>query len=159
MICVLIRLIGLTLTVALFVACGFQCITNPAVTSAMLARSNFPKLLQLAGVQHTLTAEEYTLIVQGTGAALVGFSLFVVLGVGRSFFAFLLAVLFAAVTVVFHINLSNPMSISEANALHVAKNVSIVGALLFVTGTPSRCSKSGKPQAAQERPRKSQKCD
>lgn len=128
----LVRYFGLILILLIFVVTGLQNIQNPTVAASLLAKSNLPKLLQLAGVEYRLRPTDYALLVQASGAAFVGFSLFVLLNVGRGFFAFLLALCTIAVTVIFHVNLKSPTTMSNAEFFHLLKNVSITGAMFFI---------------------------
>nr|CCD15835.1 unnamed protein product [Trypanosoma congolense IL3000] len=132
--CSLIRYLGLIFLLAVFVASGFSCVSNPSASAMMLAKSNLPQLLRMAGVKYRLNAAEYTMIVQGLGASFIGFSLLILLGVGRSFFAFLLALIVALLTVVFRIDLKNPAKMSEADAFNVLRDAAIFGGLLIVAG-------------------------
>lgn len=131
-----LRYIGLLCILAVYIASGLQKITQPALSAALLAKSNFPRMLNVVGV--TLTPHEYTYLIQATGAIFVSFSLFILLGVGRSFFSFLLAIGTVIITLAFHVNLENPQETSEEQLQHVFKNLSIVGAFLFVSGSGHR---------------------
>ncbi|KAF8276981.1 hypothetical protein BCY84_18964 [Trypanosoma cruzi cruzi] len=133
-----IRYIGLVQILLIFIASGFQQISNPAVSAALLAKSNFPKMLKMAGVGYRLSASEYTTLIQASGALFLGFSLFILLGVGRCFFAFMLALSTVLVTIAFHVDPENPAKTSNTDFFHVLKNISIVGALLFVAGSGQR---------------------
>ncbi|KEG13555.1 DoxX [Trypanosoma grayi] len=143
-----IRYIGLVLILIVYIASGLQNISNPSVSAALLAKSNFSKMLQMMGVDYTLRAADYTAVVQATGAVFLGFSLFILLGVGRCFFAFMLALATAVVTVTFHVNLENPLRISDNDLFHCMKNISVIGALLFVAGSGHRTHRY--TQACQE---------
>ncbi|KAH9577588.1 hypothetical protein LSM04_008760 [Trypanosoma melophagium] len=133
-----LRYLGLFLILAVFITSGLQEIVNPSIGAALLAKSNFPQMLQMLGVQYRLHAADYTAIIQATGAIFLGFSLFILLGVGRGFFAFMLAMGTIVVTLAFHVNLENPMATRESEVFHIMKNLSITGALLFVAGSGHR---------------------
>ncbi|ORC93597.1 DoxX [Trypanosoma theileri] len=133
-----LRYLGLLFILAVFIASGLQQIVNPSVGAALLAKSNFPQMLQMLGVQYRLRAVDYTAVIQATGAVFLGFSLFILLGVGRGFFAFMLALGTIVVTIAFHVNLENPRATTENDLFHVMKNLSITGALLFVAGSGHR---------------------
>ncbi|AAZ10844.1 uncharacterized protein TEOVI_000666300 [Trypanosoma equiperdum] len=129
---------GLIFLLTVFIASGVQIMMYPTSGAMMLAKSNFPKLLEMAGIQYRLSVAEYTMVVQGIGASCIGFSLLMLLGVGRSFFAFLLAVLVSLLTLAFHIDLRAPTKMSETNAFQVLKNAAIFGGLMFVAGSSGR---------------------
>ncbi|RNF10349.1 DoxX [Trypanosoma rangeli] len=130
-----IRYFGLILILIPFIAAGFQLISNPAVSAVLLAKSNFPKMLKMAGVEYRLSASDYAVLTQAFGALLLAFSLFILLGVGRCFFALLLVISTFVLTVAFHVNLDDPMKITDSDLFQLMKNVSIIGALLFVAGS------------------------
>lgn len=146
-----LRYTGLMLIVAIFIVSGLFKITDPGVGAAMLAQSNFPHIVSLAGVQ--LDAEQYRLIIQATGVIFVSFSLFILLGVGRSFFAFLLAMGTVFITVCFFVDLDDPLGATVEKQQRCMSNLAIVGGFLFIagSGTRSRQYAQARERAAQEK--------
>lgn len=132
----LIRYTGLVLIVLIFIASGVHKLAAPSVGAALLAKSNFPRMLSWVGL--SLSAPQYISLIRVTGVIFVSFSLFILLGVGRSFFAFLLAVGTVVITVAFYIDFDHPEYTKEENVQHILKNMAIVGALLFVSGSGHR---------------------
>ncbi|KPA82256.1 putative mitochondrial hypothetical protein [Leptomonas pyrrhocoris] len=132
----LIRYTGLALIVLIFIASGVQKLAAPSIGAALLSKSNFPRMLSWVGL--SLSPSQYLNLIRATGAIFVSFSLFILLGVGRSFFSFLLAIGTVVITIAFHVDLDAPASTSEENAQHVLKNVALIGALLFVSGSGHR---------------------
>ncbi|RNF14407.1 DoxX [Trypanosoma conorhini] len=139
-----IRYLGLILILLIFIATGFQHISNPSVSAALLAKSQFPRMLKMTGVEYRLSASDYALFIQASGALFLAFSLFILLGVGRCFFALLLAMSTLLLTVAFHVNIDDPMRISNNDLFQLMKNLSIVGALLFVAGSGQRSHRYSK---------------
>lgn len=131
-----IRYTGLVLILLVFIGSGVQKLATPSVGAALLAKSNFPRMVAVTGI--TLSPSDYIHLIRATGVIFVSFSLFILLGVGRSFFAFLMAIGMVIITAAFYLDLDNPSATSEANVQHIFKNVSIIGALLFVAGSGHR---------------------
>lgn len=125
--------IGLMMMMSLYILSGISNITNPEAGAAVLFGSNFPLMLSKVGI--TLNRDEYILLVRASGVIFLSLSLFILLGVGRCFFVFLLAVCTAVITVAFHVNLEDPMDTSMENQFHFMKNTAIIGSLLFVSGS------------------------
>lgn len=134
----LLRFVGLILLLTIFIASGYFKIVAPKDQAAYLSKSNFPlifnEVTKLAGVSYKLAPQDYVLIIQAAGGIFVSLSAFIILGVGRSFFAFLLALGTAFITVCFHLNITNPALTSKDDQVHVLKNLAIIGGLLYVAG-------------------------
>lgn len=148
----LIRYSGLVLIVLVFVASGVHKLAAPSVGAALLSKSNFPRMLSLVGV--SLSPPQYVSLIRATGVIFVSFSLFILLGVGRSFFSFLLAMGTIVITVAFFVDFDHPESTSEENWQHILTNLSIVGALLFVAGSGHRSRRYIEAKVASEENRK-----
>lgn len=132
----LMRYTSLVLIVLIFIVSGIYKLAVPSVGAALLAKSNFPRMLSWVGV--TLSPPQYVSLIRATGAIFVSFSLFILLGVGRSFFSFLLAMSTIVITIAFYIDFDRIEDTSEENVQQILKNISIVGALLFVSGSGHR---------------------
>ncbi|CAJ1007797.1 hypothetical protein Q4I28_003110 [Leishmania naiffi] len=148
----LLRYTGLTLVLLVFITSGIDKLASPSVGAAQLAKSKFPRMLAAMGA--TLSPSEYIHLVRGTGVICVCFSLFILLGVGRSFFSFLMAIGMIISTVAFYVDYDYPLAITEGNIQHMLKNMSVAGALLFVSGSGHRsrrytqaCDAKGNTQA------------
>lgn len=148
----LIRYTGLVLIVLIFIASGVHKLAAPSVGAALVAKSNFPRMLSLVGVK--LSPPQYVSLIRATGVIFVSFSLFILLGVGRSFFSFLLAVGTVIITVAFFIDFDHPEKTSEENVQRIMANLSIVGALLFVAGSGHRSRRYIEAKVASEESRK-----
>ncbi|EPY28542.1 DoxX [Strigomonas culicis] len=151
----LIRYLGLILILIPYIGSGLQKITNPAVGAALLAKSNFPKMLALGDIH--LGMSEYIYLIQATGVIFLTFSLFILLAVGRSFFCFLMAIGTLIITVAFHMNWENPLETSEQDLIHVSKNLALTGAFLFVCGSGHRSRKYSRAHAEVEKQQSSKK--
>lgn len=136
------RFIGLVFLVAVFVASGLNKILTPTEPAGYLAKSNFPLIfneaLKLVDLKYKLTTQDFILLIRVTGGIFVSFSAFIILGVGRSFFSYLLALFLAFITVSFHVSLPNVAATSVNDQIQVLKNLAIIGGLLFVAGSGSR---------------------
>ncbi|EPY40060.1 DoxX [Angomonas deanei] len=149
----LLRYVGLILILAIYVVSGLHKIMDPSAGAAMLAKSNFPKMIAPLGV--VLGMEEFIYVIQATGVIFLSFSLFILLGVGRSFFSFLMAIGTIIITVAFFVNLDDPLNVTEENGIHIMQNLGLVGGFLFVAGSGHRSQKYSKAhQEAQHNAKK-----
>ncbi|KAK7200762.1 hypothetical protein NESM_000134400 [Novymonas esmeraldas] len=144
----LLRYTGLILVLLIFIASGVHKLAAPSVGAALLAKSNFPRMLAVIGV--SLSPSEYVHVIRATGVIFVSFSLFILLGVGRSFFSFLMAIGTVIITVAFYIDLDHPSATTEENMQHILKNISITGALLFVSGSGHRSRRYSQARVSSE---------
>lgn len=148
----LIRYTGLVLVVLIFIASGVHKLAVPSVGAALLAKSNFPRMLSWVGL--SLSPPQYVSLIRATGVIFVSFSLFILLGVGRSFFSFLLAMGTIVITIAFYIDFDHIEDISEENVQHILKNISIIGALLFIAASGHRSSRYIEAKVANEENKK-----
>ncbi|CAG9582085.1 conserved hypothetical protein [Leishmania major strain Friedlin] len=142
----LIRYVGLVLVLLFFITNGIDKLAAPSVGAAFLAKSNFPRMVAKMGIK--LSPSEYIYVVRTAGVMSVTFSLFILLGVGRSFFSFLMAIGMILTTVAFYVDLDYPFDTAEENVHHILKNASLVGALLFVTGSGHRSRRYSQARVA-----------
>ncbi|GET92271.1 hypothetical protein, conserved [Leishmania tarentolae] len=147
----LIRYVGLVLVLLLFIFSGIDTLAAPSVGAAFLAKSSFPHMLATMGF--TLSPSEYVYVVRSAGVMSVSFSLFILLGVGRSFFSFLMAAGMMIATVAFYVDFDYPFDSLQENVTHILKNTSIVGALLFVTASGHRSRRYNQARAANDNDR------
>ncbi|CBZ30318.1 conserved hypothetical protein [Leishmania mexicana MHOM/GT/2001/U1103] len=147
----LLRYVGLVLVLLFFIASGIEKLAAPSVGAAFLSKSNFPRMLIKMGVR--LSPSEYIHVVRLAGVMCVSFSLFILLGVGRSFFSFVMATGMIIATVAFYVDLDYPFDTPEENVQHILKNASIVGALLFVTGSGHRSRRYNQARVARDNER------
>lgn len=131
-----LRYLGLMMILALYVVAGTECLTNPTAGVAALSRSNLPLLVRRGGF--SLTTDDYRELVRGTGIAFLSCSLLIMLGVGRGFFAFVLAAATVAITVLFFVNIDNPMATSPDHMTMILISSAVTGGLLFVAGSGHR---------------------
>ncbi|KPI90461.1 hypothetical protein ABL78_0391 [Leptomonas seymouri] len=144
----LIRYTGLVLMVLIFISSGVHKLATPSVGAALLAKSNFPRMLSWVGL--SLSPPQYVILIRATGLIFVSFSLFILLGVGRSFFSFLLAIGTVIITVAFNLDLNHPQNTSEVNVQQILKDVAIAGALLFVAGSGHRSRRYNEAKVASQ---------
>lgn len=131
-----IRFLGLICMTSAFVISGLHKITDASMEAVQLSKTSFPYMMVKANV--SLSAHDYVLIEQAVGALYVIFSLFIILGVGRAFFSFLLALLLTLVTVAYHVDINSTRYIQHSHILPFLKNLSMIGGLLFVAGSGRR---------------------
>ncbi|KAG5468254.1 hypothetical protein LSCM1_02232 [Leishmania martiniquensis] len=144
----LIRYTGLVLVLLAFIFSGIDKLAAPTVGAALLAKSNFPRMLAAMGMR--LSPTECIHVVRAVGAISVSFSLFILLGVGRSFFSFVLAVGVFIATVALYVDVDYPLATSEENAKHILHNLSVAGALLFVSGSGHRSRRYSQARVASD---------
>ncbi|KAG5467853.1 hypothetical protein LSCM4_00939 [Leishmania orientalis] len=144
----LIRYTGLVLVLLVFIFSGIDKLAAPSVSAALLAKSNFPRMLATMGIQ--LSPTECIHVVRAVGVTCVSFSLFILLGVGRSFFSFLMAIGMVIATVALYVDFDYPLATSEENTKHILENMSIAGALLFVSGSGHRSRRYSQARVASD---------
>lgn len=142
-----VRFIGILLIAGLLIASGVNKVVEPLQAVAMIKSGNFPKILKLAQIPYKLGDQEYILIAQATGGVMAGLAVFMVLGIFRSFSAFVLALVVAGITVCQHLNLEKPAQTPVGEMIHILKNAAIIGGLLVVSTLHSGARKA--PAAAQ----------
>lgn len=132
----MLRFLGLVCLLTVFLASGYNKVTAPKEQAVYLSKSNFGVIFSAVakqiGISYKLTPADYVLLVQVAGTVFISFSLFILLGVGRSFFSILLALGLAFITVCFHVNIANPAATPVPEIIQVLKNLSIFGGLLYV---------------------------
>lgn len=138
-----VRYIGLMMILALYIDAGVEQLLHPDVGASRLVNSYFPYYLEVAGVH--LPFSHYRQLIQATGAAFLSLSIFVLLGVGRGFFAFLLAMGTLCATLVFFVDPRNPQAVRPEQQAMILVNTAIAGGLLCVTGSVHRLRKRREP--------------
>ncbi|KAG5493948.1 hypothetical protein JKF63_01780 [Porcisia hertigi] len=144
----LIRYTGLTLVLLIFIVSGIDKLAAPSVSAAHLAKSNFPRMIAVMGIK--LSPAEYVHLIRATGVLFVSSSLFILLGVGRTFFSLLMALSMMITTLAFYVDFDEPLASSEENLQNLLKNLSMVGALLFVSGSGQRSRRYTQAYAARD---------
>jgi uncharacterized membrane protein YphA (DoxX/SURF4 family) len=125
------KIIALILLVAVFVASGLTKITDPKPMAKHMMSSPFPKYVTKY-THHKITEQESEHLIQGIGAVMVAGSAFCVLGICRRFWAFILALTLLPITAFMHVNLDHPEKTDQQGQIHVLKNLSLIGGLLYV---------------------------
>ena len=133
----ILRTIGLTFLVALCLFSGVMKIQTPAPFVKMVQAGALPALLQKAQIaKHVpgfkFTDKEATLLVQAVGAVMVATSVMIIVGLGRRFAAFVLALVLIAITVCQHVDINDPTKTKQEEQMIAFKNLGIVGGLLVV---------------------------
>ena len=127
------KTIATILLVAIFLASGAHKLNEPQAVGEYI-KSSPSVQLALEKAKFTPTTEEYTMAAQAVGGFQVACATFIILGLGRSFFATILAFSVLAITACMHIDLNQPEAIlkNQAEMIHVLKNLSIFGGLMVL---------------------------
>jgi uncharacterized membrane protein YphA (DoxX/SURF4 family) len=130
----IMKIIARILLVAVFVALGLSRITDPKPTAKHMMSSPFPKYVTKY-THHKITEQESEHLIQGIGAVMVAGSAFIVMGIYRRFWAFILAL--TLLTAFMQDNLQQPEKTDQQGQIHVAHRrrvllMSLIGGLLYV---------------------------
>uniref|UniRef100_A0A7S1MGE7 DoxX family protein n=1 Tax=Neobodo designis TaxID=312471 RepID=A0A7S1MGE7_NEODS len=152
------KFLGLVLLCGIFIASGYNKVTEPAQAAGLIRKSAFPKYLKLAGdaagVKIPFGEKESVLFTQAIGGAFLLFAAQVIIGICRGCAAFCLALMVAAITAFMHLNLENPAATEMDQMIHVLKNASIIGGLLYVAATSCCGASACAPKASAEQLKK-----
>jgi uncharacterized membrane protein YphA (DoxX/SURF4 family) len=138
----LLRTIGIIALVAFTLLSGVMMAQDPKPFAANILKGNLPELLKQAQIEKHVKGfkfgeKEATILAQATGGAMAASSLFIIVGLGRAFFAFLLALLMAVITVCQHLDIKNPQKTTQAEQIQCWKNLALIGGLLILAGGES----------------------
>ena len=130
---------GIFCLVALPLLMGFMHVQNPGQVSGMVLKGNFPTLLNKAQIPKYVPGFKFgenqaKILVQAVGGVMACASLMIVVNLGRSFFAFVLAMMILAITVCQHMDINDPAKTPQLEMINALKNLGIVGGLLRVAG-------------------------
>ncbi|CCW60609.1 unnamed protein product [Phytomonas sp. EM1] len=129
----IIRFLGLSLILSIFVVTSINSFLYPYPAGAVLAKSNLPFILSWFDI--SLTGSQYVHLAQANGAVIFALSLFIILGVGRSFFSFMLALHTILMATLYHVDMRDPIATSEGDRIQITRYLSHAGALLFVSAS------------------------
>lgn len=137
-----LRFVALMLQVSIFLVCGLSCVAHPHTTAEYVERTKFLLTLQQVGV--ALDKLSLVFCIRVAGIVLCCSTLFVLLGLYRRFFAFILALMYISGTFLAQINFKSAAELSADEKIEILKGVSIAGGLLFVSfsGRHSRFDKA-----------------
>ncbi|CCW66571.1 unnamed protein product [Phytomonas sp. Hart1] len=136
MVRIMIRFLGLILILSIFVITSINSFIYPYPAGAVLAKSNLPLILSWFDI--LLTGTQYVHLAQGSGAMVFAFSLFILLGVGRTFFSLMLAFHTMLMAILYHVDMKDPIMTSESDRMQIIRYLSHTGALLFVAASRQR---------------------
>lgn len=136
----LFQAIGALLLVGICIASGAMKVQAPESFVKDVMAGGLPKLIAKFGVEKAIPGfkfgpAEAKVLVLAVGAVMCAASALIVVNVARRYFAVLLALVLAAVTICQHVNVTDPAKTSQVEMIQVFKNVAIIGGLIFVAGT------------------------
>ncbi len=138
----LLRVIGIVFLVTITLLSGVMKIQEPKPFVAQIMKGNLPDLIKQVQPEKYIpgfkfTEKEATLLTQAVGGFMAASSLLIIVNLGRSFFAFLLALVLIAITVCQHVDLKNPQKTTQEHQIMALKNLGLIGGLLILAGGES----------------------
>lgn len=129
----LVRLCGLILLSAAFLVSGIGYVVSPLTASSYLEQRSITLLLERVGYE--ASKSDLDLIIRAAGGLQLTFIALMVLGVKRYLSSFFLALLHASMTLIVYMGYKQIGVGDERTSVDFLKSLSLIGALLFVSGS------------------------